>query len=90
MKKEKEGEVFIKDLDISVRTKYVLLLLNVYTLADLYLMYVLDTIPAINAVIKFYPETSMGFIYSEEIDQEVRDLLKVHCDVEELDHVGVG
>lgn len=88
--RKNDQEIAIKDLDISVKTKYLLTLLNIYTLADLYLVYILDTIPDIDTVVQYFPTTSMGFIYSKEIDNEVRALLDLHYEEEEiLDHVEI-
>jgi hypothetical protein len=79
----------IEDMDITVRAKNVLKALDVHTIADLHLMYLLNTIPKAKTIIKYYPYINIELAYSKKINEEVKELLRVYCGVEELDHVGV-
>jgi hypothetical protein len=52
-------------------------------------MYLLNTIPKAKTIIKYYPYINIELAYSKKINEEVKELLRVYCGVEELDHVGV-
>jgi hypothetical protein len=79
----------IEDMDITVRAKNVLKALDVHTIADLHLMYLLDTIPRAKTLIKYYPYVNIELTYTKSINEEVKALLKEYCGIEELEHVGV-
>ena len=91
MKKEENGSILIKDLDITVRTKNVLTALKVFTIKDLHTMYVLETIPAVGTIVKYYPLAGVTLAYSKSVNEEVKDLLCDYCHcctMEELESVG--
>jgi hypothetical protein len=81
-------EVFIKDMDISIRTKKILILLEVFTLADLYLLYILGTIPRVGTAVKHYPFVETNLTYDEKTNNEIKELLKDYWEIEDLEHVG--
>jgi len=80
----------IKDLYITVRTKNILIVMGIYTLEDLHLAYLLDTIPKIGTVVRHYPYVNIDLIYSNKVNEEVKELLSQYSfGVLDLDDVGV-
>jgi len=81
-------EAFIKDLGVSTKTKNVLLVMKVHTLADLHLRYLLNSFPKEGTFIKHHPHVNMESCYSPEVNEEIKEILRDYYGIEELEHVG--
>jgi len=82
-------KVFIKNVEISNKSQLVLISLGIHTMDDLYLMYLLDIIPIVVTNVSLFPLVNANVQYTNEVNNDVKALLKVYCGVEELDGVGV-
>ena len=82
------NKIRIIDMDLTVRTKNVLTMLGVDTVADLHTMYVLDTIPKVGTVVRWMPLARYVMTYSKRVNEEVKEILHLWCGIEELENVG--
>jgi len=88
MKKTNPCNIFIREMNISRGARNVLSILGVETVDDLHLMHVLDAVPKVGTGVTKYPHVREEFIYTQEINEEVKVILAEYCDIEELDNVG--
>jgi hypothetical protein len=88
MKKNLYEVVFIRDMDLTVKTKKVLMLLEVYTLADLHLLYLLNTLPKLGTVLHQDLFANIDIVYCEKVNEEIKQMLKDYWEIEELEHIG--
>jgi hypothetical protein len=79
----------VKHLDITIRAKNVLIALGIYTLEDLHLAYLLETIPKVGTIVKHYPYVLIDLVYTNKVNEEVKALLKEYShNVLDVDSVG--
>ena len=88
MKKNLYEVVFIRDMNLTVKTKKVLMLLEVYTLADLHLLYLLNVLPKLGTVLYHNPHANTDVVYCERVNEEIKQMLKDYWEIEELEHIG--
>ena len=80
--------VFIKDTAISSESRLVLISLGIHTVEDLHLMYLLGTIPVVITNVSLFPFVKANLQYTEQVNEDVKKLLKVYCGLKKLEHVG--
>jgi len=91
MNKKIDGNTLIKDLDdITVRAKNVLKQLGVFSLDDLRIMYETDSFPKTGTVVRYYPFSRTSVCYSNKVNEEIKELLREHWDINNLSHVGAS
>jgi hypothetical protein len=83
-------DVPIKDMDITVRAKNVLTVLGIRTKGELYVCFLLGTIPKIGTVVKHYPYIDVELIYSNKVNEEVKSILREEYGVEEIELQTLG
>jgi hypothetical protein len=80
----------IKELDITVRAKNVLNLLEIKTLGELHVGYILNTLPSVGTIVKHYPFARVTVIYTKKVNDEIRELLKTHFNISDKKLKNVG
>jgi len=76
-------DMSIKDMDITVRTKNVLIALGIKNKKDIYVCYFLGTIPKIGTIVKHYPYVDVDLVYTKRVNEEVKAILHEEFHVKE-------